>query len=190
MDFQTLFALGMKRYLPPLIARRGRTFDVGASGKYVVPGAEALGAPAWIWPRDPIPARNDSVATIHAYHFLEHLDGRDAIAFMREVERVLEPGGVFNYCVPYYSSVLAHQDLEHRSRWTEESFRDLFENVTYPRAQGQGWRLSIHFQVIVGKVQRNLALVGQIVKDAPKTEYPIPKWYYPESVEEEDVPST
>jgi SAM-dependent methyltransferase len=177
MDFQTLFALGMKRYLPPLIVREGEAWDLGASGKYVVPGAEPLGAPAWVWPRDKIPARDNSVATIHAYHFLEHLPGKDAATLMREVERVLEPGGVFNYSVPYYTSTLAIQNLEHESHWCEDTFRNLFEDQTYAHEVGNTWRLSIHFQVIVGLVQRNLALVGQLTKDAfPRQD---PKWFYP-----------
>jgi SAM-dependent methyltransferase len=180
MNFQTLFALGMKRHLPPLIVRNGRALDLGASGKFVAPGAEALGAPKWVWPRDNIPAEANSVATIHAYHFLEHLRGRDAASFIREVERVLEPGGVFNYSVPYYTSTLAIQNLEHESFWCEDTFKNLFEDQTYAHEVGGTWRLSVHFQVIVGLVQRNLALVGQIVKDAfPRQD---PKWFYPTEI--------
>ena len=164
MDFQYLFLLGMKRQLSQLIERPGRAIDLGASGKYVAPGAEPLGPPKWVWPRDPIPAANESVATIHAYHLLEHLSGADAAALIREIERVLMPGGVFNYSVPYYSTTLAIQNLEHKSPWCEDTFKNLFEDDTYDHEQGRDWRLSVHFQVIVGLAQRNLALVGQIVK--------------------------
>src|SRR6516162_2310318 len=120
MDFQYLFALGMKRRLPKLLTCDGRAFDLGASGLYVAPGATALGPPSWVFPRDSIPAEADSVGTIHAYHFLEHLSGEDAVALMREVERVLIPErGVFNFSIPYYSTSLAVQNLEHRSLWCE-----------------------------------------------------------------------
>jgi hypothetical protein len=180
MDFQNLFFLGMKRQMPPLIVRPGRVLDLGASGKYVVPGAEPLGAPNWMCPRDPIPAADDSIGTIHAHHFLEHLSGRGVPLLLREVERVLESGGVFNYTVPYYSSTLAIQNLEHQSQWCEDTLRNLFEDDTYEHEQGRNWRLAIHFQIIVGIQQRNLALVGQLVKDGPKMSYR--EWYYPQSI--------
>jgi hypothetical protein len=155
MDFQRLFLLGMKRDLPPLIERAGRAIDLGASGKYVAAGAEALGPPRWVWPRDPIPAARDSVATIHTYHFLEHLSGHEVASLLREIERVLMPGGVLNYSVPYYTSTLAIQNLEHKSQWCEDTLKNLFEDDTYEHEQGRDWRLSVHFQVIVGLVQRN-----------------------------------
>jgi SAM-dependent methyltransferase len=182
-DFQTLFALAMKRHLPPLAHREGRALDLGATGRFVAPGAEPLGRPAWVWPRDAIPAADESVAVVHAYHFLEHLAGREAVTLVREVERVLVPGGVFNYSVPYYNTTLQAQDLEHRSMWCEDTFRNLFEDFTYEHASGRAWRLGVHFQVIVGLVQRNLALVGQLVKDAPAVERPT--WCHPGEVNNE-----
>jgi hypothetical protein len=162
MNFQDLFLLGMKRQLPGLLAFPGPSFDCGASGKYVAPGAVALGPPTWRVPRDPIPAADSSVATIHAYHFLEHLSGDDAVAFLREVERVLIPErGVLNFSIPYYNTVLAAQSLEHKSLWCEETFAKLFGEDTF-EYYGR-WRLRVHFLVIAGLVSRNLALVGQIV---------------------------
>src|SRR5262249_10334896 len=174
MDFQTLFFLGMKRSLPQLIERPGRAIDLGASGKYVAAGAEPLGPPRWVFPRDPIPAANDSIATVHAYHFLEHLTGGEVAKLMREIERVLEPGGVLNFSIPYFSSTLAIQNLEHKSQWCEDTFENLFEDDTYDHEQGRNWSLQVHFLVIVGLAQRNLALVGQIVKDAPTRSSPRP----------------
>jgi hypothetical protein len=184
MDFQYLFALGMKRNLPDLLAcDEGLRFDVGASGKYRVPGTRALGPPDWVFP-DEIPAADDSVGEVHAYHFLEHLSGADAVAFLREVERVLIPErGVFSFSIPYYSSILAVQDLEHKSFWCEESFRKLFEEETYTHHEFAGadkpWKLRVHFLLIAGVVARNLALVGQLVKSDRPRRAPI-EWWYPE----------
>jgi hypothetical protein len=177
MTFQELFRLGMKRHLPELLTCDGPAFDVGSSGKYKVPGAVALGRPDWVHPRDKIPATDDSVGTIHAYHFLEHLTGDDVVTFMREVERVLIPErGVMNFSVPYFNTVLMAQNLDHKSLWCEETFRHLFHDDTYENF-GR-WRLQVHFLVIVGIVNRNLALVGQIIKsDRPAPEQP--KWSYP-----------
>ena len=176
MDFQTLFRRGMKREIPPLLdGPAGPSFDLGASGKFVAPGATPLGLPDWNFPRDRIPADDGSVAVLHAYHFLEHLPSTTAILLLREAERVLVVGGVLNFSIPYYSSVLAIQDLTHHSFWCEETFNILF-NIDplygYDPAGSRGmsggtdapWRLRVHFLIIAGIVSRNMALVGQIVK--------------------------
>jgi len=161
---QDLFRLGMKRELPPLYVpnKYGIVYDIGSSGTWKVPGAIALGLPHWVFPRDRIPAKDETVSTIHCYHFLEHLHGNTAIAFLREAERVLQPDGVMNYCVPYYTSNLHAQDLTHQSAWCEDSFKNLFGSVGYDVAGS--WKMKVHFQLIAGIVERNLALIGQLVK--------------------------
>jgi SAM-dependent methyltransferase len=178
MDFHRLFALGMKRKLPYLLDPDGPVFDIGASGKYKVPGSDAIGPPEWVHPRDRFPAKDNSVAQIHAYHFLEHLSGEDVVSLLREVERVLMPGGVLNFSVPYYSSTLAIQNLDHKSQWCEATFSNLFYDDTYLGDEDGPWKLSVHFLLVAGIVQRNMALVGQLVK-GPRTEDPN-AWYYPD----------
>lgn len=164
-SIQELFKLGMKRDIPELLefSGPGKIFDIGASGKMVAPGAISLGLPDWEFPRNAFPAENASVSTIHCYHFLEHLTGTDAIAFLRECERVMIPGAsVMNFCIPYFSSPLQAQDLTHKSPWMEETFRTLFDNYYYDPA-GK-WNLRVHTIMIMGIVNRNLALVGQLVR--------------------------
>lgn len=157
------FQLAMDRTVPePLVPEPGLSFDLGASGTKVAPGATPLGLPDWRWPRDRIPADDNSVTCIHAYHFLEHLSGEDAIAMLREIERVLVPGGVVNFCMPYYNTSLAGHDLTHKSSWNEDTFRNLFKNDYYDMA-GE-WKLRVHFVVIMGIVERNIALLGQLTK--------------------------
>jgi hypothetical protein len=186
MTFQELFALGMKRYLPELLTCEGPSFDIGSSGRYQVPGAVALGRPTWVPPRDPIPAADDSVATIHAYHFLEHLSGDDVVSFMREVERVLIPErGVMNFSTPHFSSELMAHTLDHKSRWSEETLSYLFNDNTYENF-GK-WRLRVHFVMAAGVAYRNLCVIGQIIKSdkpAPQVE----KWFYPQKPAREGVP--
>ena len=176
MNFQTLFALGMKRFLPELLSCEGPALDCGASGKYVAPGARGIGWPDWQFPRDPIPAAENSIATLHCYHFLEHLTGADAVLFLREAERVLLPDrrGVMNFSMPYFACSLAATNLDHKSQWCEDTFRNLFDDKTYH--QFGEWRLSVHFIMVAGVVSRNLCVIGQLVK-APAIEHE--KWYYP-----------
>lgn len=163
MNIQQLFKFGMKRDLPELLEFSGTAFDIGATGKIVTPGAIPLGLPDWSFPFQFIPARNSTVATIHCYHFLEHLSGTDVIAFLRECERVMIPGqSVMNFCIPYYNSQGQAQDLTHKSSWCEDNFKNLFQNSYYDIA-GE-WKLKVHTIMIIGIVERNLALIGQLVR--------------------------
>ncbi len=177
MKFQTLFAYGMKRYLPDIERRTdGLILDIGSSGRFKFPGAVALGLPEWEWPRDKLPCNTGTASEIHCYHFLEHLTGADAIAFLQEAQRALMAGGILNYVMPYYSSNLQAQDLTHKSSWTEESFRNLFDNYAY-KPHDAPWALSVGFQIIAGTNERNLVLMGQLFKGVERQ--PAPKWYYP-----------
>lgn len=166
---QQFFKQGMDRDIPELLDQSvdflSPGLDLGASGNKVMNLCTGLGLPEWSFPRDSIPANDDSVAVIHAYHFLEHLRGEDAILLLREIERVLTPGGVVNILVPYYNSSMQAQDLTHKSVWCETSFKTLFENGYYDPAGPKPWRLRVHTQFIMGIVERNLALFVQLTKD-------------------------
>jgi hypothetical protein len=157
----------MKRNLPDLLSFPGKTLNIGSSPNdtWKIPGATALGRPLWKWPQSGhIFEDRDSISTIHCYHFLEHLNGEDAISFLRECERVMIPGAsVLNFCMPYYNSSLQAECLDHKSAWCIDSFRNLFDNSGFDIAGP--WKLSIHFQLICGVAERNMCLIGQLVKD-------------------------
>jgi hypothetical protein len=100
---------------------------------------------------------------LHCYHFLEHLTGADAISFLREAERVMVPNkSVLNFAIPFYNSSGMAQDLTHRSFWCETTFDNLFKNKWYSPA-GE-WKLDVHAIMIMGVVERNLALIGQLIR--------------------------
>lgn len=167
MTTNDIFRLAMKRSIKePLPLVGALAYDIGAGYIDIDQSAIRLGLPDWSWPRDPIPAESSSVDYIHCYHFLEHLSGEDAIRFLQEVQRVLKGGGVFKFCVPYYNSSMMGHDLTHKSSWNEETLVCLFKNDYYDRLAGDNfkWHLRIHFQFIIGIVERNIALVGQLVK--------------------------
>jgi hypothetical protein len=134
MTVQELFALAMKRGLPELITNdneKGIVINVGA-GNSVIPGAKNFDKPNWSWPESKfLPCFDESAKVIHAYHFLEHLSGEDAITMLMEFQRVLIPGGVVNFLVPYYNSSMQAQDLTHKSFWNETTFQTLFRNKYY-----------------------------------------------------------
>lgn len=161
MNFQDWFKEGMKRPLATLIPPGEVVLDVGTShGAAVVPGAHKLSEH---WRAPTLPQASDCVDTIFAHHFLEHLDGETAVAQLREFERVLKVGGTVNVVVPYYNSQMASHDLDHKSVWCEETWRNTFANPGYD-AKGRDWRLRVNFNLICGVVERNLALFTQLVK--------------------------
>lgn len=166
MNIQELFKLGMKRDLPELLTFEGPAINLGSSDgdRWTIPGAKPLGRTAWDFPRHRfIPCDCNSIATIHCYHFLEHQDGYFAVKLLRECERVMIPGAsVMNFCMPYYNSNLQAECLEHQSHWNENTFRNLFENAGYDIA-GK-WELKCHFIMIAGIVERNLCIIGQLVR--------------------------
>lgn len=166
MQFQTLFSLGLDRELPKLLhPPQGLSFDLGASGSKVAPGAVPLGLPDWSWPRDRIPCADGQAGIVHAYHFMEHLTGEEAIDMLWEVQRVLRVGGIFQFCIPWAKAEIAHQDLTHKSFWTESSFKMLMRNPYYdPSARDKLWQFREHFLLLGGIVERNICLMGQLVK--------------------------
>jgi SAM-dependent methyltransferase len=105
-----------------------------------------------------------SVGGAVAFHFMEHLAKDDAIKMIQEVERVLAPGGVFNMVTPYWMSEMAYQDLDHKTFWTENTFRNLFNNPYYDGTMPRNWKFKVQTCLIMGVVHRNLALVTQLVK--------------------------
>jgi predicted SAM-dependent methyltransferase len=48
----------------------------------------------------PYPMADQSMSRVFAEHFLEHLPGAEAIAWLREVRRLLKPGGIVRISTP------------------------------------------------------------------------------------------
>jgi SAM-dependent methyltransferase len=160
--FQGFFYIGMDRRLANIYrpAPGGVALNIGAGSK-IIPGARSLDLPEWNADLSPIPWNDESISTIHAYHFLEHV--KDPVAVLRECQRVLKVGGVMNVVVPYYSAAIAADDLDHKSRFNENTWKTLFDNDYYDKDK-IGWRFNVHFNLIAGIVERNLCLFTQLVK--------------------------
>lgn len=169
MNFERLFKMGLDRELPGLLeAPPGLSIGLGEnwSGKGYGDD-QRLGLPNWHC-RDKIPAEDETVGIIHAYHFLEHLSGEEVIALLYEIQRVLVNDGILQFCIPWAKAEIAFQDLTHKSFWTESSFRMLMRNPYYEPIPGAPkWKLHQHYLVIAGIVERNLCLLGQLVKRQP-----------------------
>lgn len=159
MKIHLWFEAAMKRPLPEMKCLDGISVDLGAGN---TPMCETvLDYPSWIAPA-PMPFKAGSIATIWAHHFFEHLSGADAMLTLREIQRVLKVGGLANIVVPYYSSQMQAQDLDHKSVWCEETWRNLFKNPYYTKGREEEWKFHLHACFILGLNERNLALFTQL----------------------------
>ena len=165
MKLQQFFNIGLKRYVPELLENHGFQIELGPGNSpvdpYVDGAVRTFELPDWNAEIDPIPLRDNSVDTIHAYHFFEHLD--NFIDVMKECQRVLIYGGHMNIVVPFYKSEIAYEDPDHKRVFTEGTWQNLIDNKGYNR-DGFKWELQIHFNMIMGIAERNLAIFTQMVK--------------------------
>jgi SAM-dependent methyltransferase len=85
-----------------------------------------------------LPIKSNSVSKVYAWHLLEHVDH---IALLREIHRILEPGGVLHLRVPHASSMEAWGDPTHRRPFTSKSF-DYFDASAF-----HGYYFDFNFKV-------------------------------------------
>lgn len=158
-----IFNLGMMRQYPEPLRVEPREgslqLNIGAGHK-LIEGTTVLDWPEWNAETDRIPYADDSVDVIHCYHFLEHID--NVVGVIREMRRVIKVGGVINIVVPYWTSLMQHQDLDHKHSFTEKTFPHLFNNSYYNK--GKVEPMFITCNMIMGDCNDNLCLVVQLTK--------------------------
>lgn len=164
---QDMFLWGMSRGVDPIdLFPDGPVLNLGAGRKQLPFSAVNLDLPQWDARKDRIPYGDGAVAGVVAFHFLEHLDGDTVSKVLWEVQRVLKTGGSMLIAVPYYNSQVQAQNLDHKSVYCEETWKNLFEDPTYQRDVewwGKG-RLEVGFNLICGIVERNMCLLTQLVR--------------------------
>jgi hypothetical protein len=170
-DFRDLFMNGSKRDPGDVwtsTQTEGLVLNLGC-GEFTLPDNPKhfdLQEPEWIAP-SLIDFDSRTVATIHAYHFLEHLTGDEVKHMLKECTRVLMVDGVMNICVPYARADIAFQDIDHKTFFTEESWETLLNNPYYDTDMNSiDGELKINFNVIAGVVGRNLSIYTQLEKVA------------------------
>lgn len=166
MEIADLFEYGMKERLPDLVdpLKGLPTLNLGA-GMHEVRwrgvAAHNLERPSWDALRDPIPYGDGEVGGIFALHFLEHL--ADPRPILRECMRVLAPGAPLNICVPHPYGTMAHHDLDHKSTFVIDTWRNL-QDSTWQTWDRYGWGFLIGLNVVIGTKERNLVLLTQLIK--------------------------
>lgn len=168
MTIQDFFLLGMKRSVGSLLpmVKRGVILNVGG-GRHSIDGAVDIDFPE-IDLEDISSLRkwyaDNTVSGIHCYHVLEHL--KNPINALKEFQRILKPGGVLNIVVPHYSCQMAFQDLDHKSFYTLDTWKELFENPFYDKNSfGWKWKLKVNINFLMGVSDRNIAIFTQMIKE-------------------------
>lgn len=158
---RNLFLLGMK-YLPAeIITPTGLVVNLGA-GNSPIPGTISLDYPKWNAESDSLPFEDNSLDGIYAFHFLEHLSGVHVIKLLADMQRKLKIGGVATFGTPHRLGSMAYHDLDHKTFWSEDTFKNLFKNPYYDKNREQPWNFSIRFNMIMGLNERNLILFTQL----------------------------
>jgi len=110
----------------------------------------------------PLPFEDESVHGIIASHVLEHI--RNLPELLKELHRILVPGGVLDISVPHYLSPDAWGDLTHVRAFSEQSFFPVF----WP-----GWTIAEYNEVKATKLstyQECTHLQVRLVKGEEKEE--------------------
>lgn len=161
-NLQDFFEVGMDRKVPDLITRIPEGFELNLGcGNKKIENARGLDLPKWNADQDDIPYDDGSVSRIYAFHFFEHL--YDPIRMIIECQRVLMRNGVLNIVVPYYTSQMTADDLDHKKTFCEGTWKTLFQNKYYNKNAVE-WHFEIGTNIIMGVVERNLALFTQLVR--------------------------
>ena len=162
-DIMEMLRLGADRPRVPgwLPDEGGLSLNLGAGEKHIS-SALSLDLPEWDADTERLPYPDESVATIYALHFLEHVE--KPIDLLRECQRVLMPGGHLNVVVPHWNTQLAHSDLDHKTSWDEETWSRIFNNKYYAKDH-EGWRFRIGTNVLMGIDARNLLIITQLIKE-------------------------
>jgi predicted SAM-dependent methyltransferase len=158
------FGLGVDRDVTWYQAQPGEVLNLGAGNKHfdlAIPLDIERGWRAG----ESIPYEDETFSLVCAFNFWEHLNKDEILATLREVERVLIVDGLVNSVTPHWASEAAYQDLDHKSFWSESTWRNLFNNPYYEGSMPRDWRLKEIQSLIMGIVQRNLFVVSQLVKE-------------------------
>jgi SAM-dependent methyltransferase len=134
-----------------------------------------LDFPEWDANEDPLPFLDGEVSGIFTSHAMDHY--ARPVFVLSEVQRVLKVGGWFVNVAGHYTSELAHNCFEHRTRFAVDVWKNAFSDHYYNPAKGAvdgdrgNWQFKIGFNMIMGLKENNVVLVTQLIKTADVTSY-------------------
>lgn len=143
--------------------------DLGPGNKLIV-SAKRLDWPNW----DANAAfclqsqyEDDSVGGIFAINLLEHLE--DPRHLIRQMAAVLAPGCPATIFVPNANSNMYLQDLDHKTPFVIDSFKNFLEPHPYYQSKGHGaLPLKVGAVFSFAVKDENLGVVAQLIKKTPE----------------------
>lgn len=158
-----VFEYGMKRLVPSFddMEKDGLILEIGQAS-WPVPNAIALNLPDYDADVDVIPYGDNTINQIHCYHVLEHL--KNPLFFLSECSRVLKVGKTINIVMPHYLGSMAFHDFTHKQYYAVDVFKTLLGNPYYDSKYNRSINFEIVGAMIMGLVERNLAIIAQLRK--------------------------
>ena len=77
----------------------------------------------------PLPFKDNSIDGVYMIHVFEHLE--KPYDFVKEIWRILKPGGFFYLQVPHSSNIIGIGDFGHYRTFNYSSLHDYLTNLTY-----------------------------------------------------------
>jgi len=155
---------GMDRKFGEFIPIKEPSLNLG-SGEKKFSWATPLQLPEWDGEHNKIPRSDESMESIVAFHFFEHLTPARLPFILSECARVLRSGGTLTSVVPHRLGAIAFQDPDHKAFFTEDTWRTLMSNTYYKtKASGLSIPLNINMNIIFGESEKNLCLFTQFVR--------------------------
>ncbi len=77
----------------------------------------------------PYPVESNSIDKIYAKHVIEHLD--NTRLFVKELHRILKPGGTVFIETPHFSCRVAYSEPEHKLFFSYFMFTELLKGLTF-----------------------------------------------------------
>lgn len=142
----------------------------------------------WLDFNNGLPFSNNSVSFVFCCHTLEHFYPEEAIEIIKEINRVLKPGGIARIAVPSFEHALEIIQGKHSSKWPQNFENSVGQAINYLFCDGQhkyayNFYVFQQFAIRAGFKSENIIHYSASYGIAPKL-------YGTKLVGEEDVPDS
>jgi SAM-dependent methyltransferase len=167
-DMRKLLEFSLDRTIPEWVRvdHSLTMLDLGPGEKWIEHrNVHRLDWPEWDGEKGLLRYPSDSIGGIFAINILEHL--RDPRPLIREFGRVLAPGCPATIWVPHARSGMYLQDLDHKTPFILDTWKNLLEDHPYYAKDHGGYRLRIGVNVLFGLKEENVGILTQLIKEDP-----------------------
>jgi len=155
------FQYGMDRVVPDWVrCDWDRPIVNLGPGEKHIPNTIELEWPEWDGNDGELPFDDGELGGIFATHLLEHL--YDPRPLIKDAQRALSVGCPFNIVVPNAGSFIMHQELDHKTPFTLDTWETLFNSSYYSKKKMSGFEIGANFTMSVK--HGNEVLVTQLIK--------------------------